>query len=64
MVVTDIVPILSTVEIRMLEMLETGNGTVTPVVSNLRIYPALVDGYLPFAHFFPSFFIPYALPTR
>ncbi len=47
-----------------LEMLETGNGTVTPVVSNLRIYPALVDGYLPFAHFFPSFFIPYALPTR
>jgi len=20
-----------------------------------------VDGYLPFAHFFPSFFIPYAL---
>ncbi len=48
----------------MLKMLETGNGTVTPVVSNLRIDPALVDGYLPFAHFFPSFFIPYALPTR
>ncbi len=44
----------------MLEMLETGNGTVTPVVSNLRIYPALVDGYLPFAHFFLH---PYALPT-
>ncbi len=41
----------------MLEMVETGNGTVTPVVSNLRIDPALVDGYLPFAHFFPSFFI-------
>ncbi len=40
-----------------LEMLETGNDTVTPVVSNLRIDPALVDGYLPFAHFFPSFFI-------
>jgi len=40
-----------------LEMVETGNGTVTPVVSNLRIDPALVDGYLPFAHFFPSFFI-------
>ncbi len=38
-------------------MVETGNGTVTPVVSNLRIDPALVDGYLPFAHFFPSFFI-------
>ncbi len=36
-------------------MVETGNGTVTPVVSNLRIDPALVDGYLPFAHFFPSF---------
>ncbi len=49
---------------KLLEMLETGNGTVTPVVSNLRIYPALVDGYLPFAHFFPPFFIPYALPTR
>ncbi len=47
-----------------LEMVETGNGTVTPVVSNLRIDPALVDGYSPFAHFFPSFFIPYALPTR
>ncbi len=41
----------------LLEMVETGNGTVTPVVSNLRIDPALVDGYLPFAHFFPSFFI-------
>ena len=38
-------------------MVETGNGTVTPVVSNLRIDPALVNGYLPFAHFFPSFFI-------
>jgi len=38
-------------------MVETGDGTVTPVVSNLRIDPALVDGYLPFAHFFPSFFI-------
>ncbi len=38
-------------------MVETGNGTVTPVVSNLRIDPALVDGYLPFAHFFPSFII-------
>jgi len=25
--------------------------------SNLRINPALVDGYLPFAHFFPSSFI-------
>jgi len=48
----------------LLKMLETGNGTVTPVVSNLRIYPALVDEYLPFAHFFPSFFISYALPTR
>ncbi len=34
-------------------VLETGNSTVT-LVSNLRIYPALVDGYLPFAHFFPS----------
>ncbi len=33
-------------------MLEIGNSTVTPVVSNLRIDPALVDGYLPFAHFF------------
>jgi len=42
---------------KVLEMVETGNGTVTPVVSNLRIDPALVDGYLPFAHFFPSFFI-------
>jgi len=41
----------------LLEMVETGNGTVTPVVSNLRIDPALVNGYLPFAHFFPSFFI-------
>ena len=38
-------------------MLETGNSTVTPVVSNLRIDPALVNGYLPFAHFFPSSFI-------
>jgi len=45
-------------------MLETGNDTVIPVVSNLRFYPALVNEYLPFAHFFPSFFIPYALPTR
>ncbi len=36
------------------EQYETGNSTVTPVVSNLRIDPALVDGYLPFAHFFPS----------
>ena len=43
--------------IYLLEMVETGNGTVTPVVSNLRIDPALVDGYLHFAHFFPSFFI-------
>ncbi len=33
-------------------VLEIGNSTVTPVVSNLRIDPALVDGYLPFAHFF------------
>jgi len=38
--------------------LETGNSTVTPVVSNLRstlirIDPALVDsGYLPDSHFF------------
>ncbi len=38
----------------MLEMLETGNGTVTPVVSNLRIDPALVDGYLPS----PTSFLP------
>ncbi len=38
-------------------LLETGNSTVTPVVSNLRIDPALVNGYLPFAHFFPSSFI-------
>ena len=45
-------------------MLETGKDTVIPVVSNLRFYPALVNEYLPFAHFFPSFFIPYALPTR
>ena len=38
-------------------VLETGNSTVTPVVRNLRIDPALVNGYLPFAHFFPSSFI-------
>ncbi len=35
-----------------IHLLEIGNSTVTPVVSNLRIDPALVDGYLPFAHFF------------
>ncbi len=35
-----------------IKMLETGNSTVTPVVSNLRIHPALVDGYLPSSHFF------------
>ena len=45
-------------------MLKTENDTVTSVISNLRIYPALVNEYLPFAHFFPSFFIPYALSTR
>ncbi len=45
-------------------MLETENDTVTSVISNLRIYSALVNEYLPFAHFFPSFIISYALPTR
>ncbi len=45
-------------------MLKTENGTVIPVISNLRIYPALVNEYLPFAHFFPFFFILYALSTR
>ena len=39
------------------QVLETGNSTVTPVVSNLRIHPALVDGYLPFAHFFLSSYL-------
>ncbi len=34
-------------------MLETGNGTVTPVVSNLRIDPALVDDPSP-TSFLPS----------
>ncbi len=33
-------------------LLKTGNSTVTPVVSNLRIHPTLVNEYLPFAHFF------------
>ena len=33
-------------------LLEIGNSTVTPVVSNLRIDPTLVDEYLSFAHFF------------
>ena len=37
-------------------LLETGNGTVTPVVSNLRIDPALVDGYLPYPS--PTSFLP------
>jgi hypothetical protein len=37
---------------RYARLLEIGNSTVTPVVSNLRNDPALVDGYLPFAHFF------------
>jgi len=35
------------------EQYETGNSTVTHVVSNLRIYPELVNEYLFFAHFFP-----------
>jgi len=37
------------------EQYETGNSTVTHVVSNLRIYPELVNKYLSFAYFFPSF---------
>ncbi len=32
--------------------------------SNLRINSALVNEYLPFAHFFPLFFISYVQPTR
>ncbi len=48
----------------LLKMLKTENDTVISVISNLRIYPTLVNEYLLFAHFFPSFFIPYALPTR
>ncbi len=42
-------------------MLKTENDTVTPVISNLRIDPALVNEYLPFAHFFLH---PYVQPTR
>jgi len=41
----------------MLKMMKTENDTVTSVISNLRIDSTLVNEYLPFAHFFSSFFI-------
>ena len=38
-------------------MMKTENDTVISVISNLRIDSTLVNEYLPFAHFFPFFFI-------
>ncbi len=35
-------------------MLETGNSTVTPVVSNLRIHPALVEWVFTLRPLLPS----------